>query len=231
MIGGVWVGCGWALAQPAPADLASLQKTAEMKTAEWDALAKTLESRLVRMLPCDARVRSSIDEVDRASDARITAVSQYLQAAAAQSRADAQLVAQAIAMQEAAAHEVEIDRAEAEQERIAIDAQLGDLAESLKRRASLSEAHKSLAGIAEMVRMRTVSAEQAAQQRIALMGALRDLAAAYDAREKGIQTEIAALNTESSRWKDYYAARIARAQTECAITNQGPDRQPRRKKR
>ncbi len=224
---GVLLGAALAAAQPSP-DLAALQKTAEAKTAEWDGLARTLESKLVRMLPCDARVRTSIEEVSRASDARIAALSQYLEAAAAQTAANGKMIAQAIAAQEAMGREIESERAEADQVRIAIDAQLADLSDSLKRRATLSEAHKTLGSIAAMVQQRVADAQQQGARRTALLTALRELEAANQAEEKAIRTEISALILENTRWTEYYTARIARAQTECSITNQAPPERPQR---
>jgi len=210
--------------------LVALQQAVEKKTADWEALAKTLESRVARMLPCDARVRTSIEDVSRAADTRTAALAQYLQAAAAQAHADSQMVAQALANQEAAAHEMEVDRAEDEQERIAIDAQLADLSESLKRRQQLADAQRSLVAISALIRQRASTAQQQVAQRAALTAALRDLAAAYEARDKAIQAEVAAVGVEEARWKDYYAARIARAQTECAITT-APSRPSQQKKK
>lgn len=209
--------------------MAALQQSVDQKTADWDSLARTLESRLARMLPCDPRVRTAIEDVNKASDARLAALSQYWQAAAAQAHADVLSVAKALADEDAAARDVDTARAEAEQQRIAVDAQLADLADSLKRRAQLDEAGKALTAIAEQVRQRVAAADQESAKRTALTAALRDLQVACLAREKSIQTEIAALTIETARWSDYYASRIARAHTECSITNQGPTR-PLRKK-
>jgi len=212
-----------------PGRLATLQENVEQKTTAWDSLAKTLESRLARMLPCDARVRTAIEDVSAASDARLNALAQYWQTAAVQAHADVQSVAKALADQDAAAREIDSSRAEAEQQRIAVEAQLADLTESLRARPQLSDAQKSLASIAEQSRQRAAGAEQESARRAALASALRDLQTALIAREKAIQTEMAALTVETARWGDYYAARIARAHTECSITNQGPAR-PLKKK-
>jgi hypothetical protein len=46
-----------------------------------------------------------------------------------------------------------------------------------------------------------------------------DLAATYRARVSALENELNALNGESARWTAYYAARLARTQVECAITN------------
>jgi len=183
------------------------------------------------MLPCDARVKTSIEEVNRASDARVAALSLYLQAAASQSQNDAQAVAQAIAAQEALARETESERAEADQERIAIEAQLVDLADSLKRRPQLSDAQRTLGSINEMVKQRLSDAQQKAARRTAVIAALRELSDASQAREKAIRTEIAALTLEGTKWSEYYAARIARAQMECSVTNQTPERPAARRKK
>lgn len=221
------VGSVCAFAQPP--SLASRQQLAEQKTAEWDALAKTLESRLARMLPCDPRVRMAIEDVSKASDARLGALSQYWQSVAAQAHADVQSVTDALARQDLAARDIDVTRAEAEQQRIAVEAQVADLAESLKRRPQLADAQKSLAAIADQIRSRAATADQESGKSAALVAALRDLQAACVAREKSVQTEIAALTVETARWGNYYAARIARAHTECSITNQAPSR-PLRKK-
>ncbi len=221
-----------AIACASAQDLASLQKTAEAKTGEWDALAKTLEGKLVRMLPCDARVRTTIEEVNRASDARIAALALYLQAAAAQVQAQENIIAPAIAAQEAAAREVESDRAEADQERIAIDAQLAELEESLKKRPQLLGAQQSLSAVAQMVRQRVAGSAQQTARNTALVEALRELYAACEARKGAIQKELTTLTAESTRWSDYYTARIARSATECSITNQGgTDQRPRQRKK
>ncbi len=219
-----------ALAQQQPDSLTALQQAAEQRTSEWDGLARTLEGKIARMLPCDARVRTTIEEVNRASDARLAALGKYLQAAASEASAASQLAARTLAEQEGLARELELERAEADQQRIAVDAQLSELAESLKRRGQLAEAQKTLAAIAELVRQRVAGAQQQAAKRAALVTALRELTGAYQAREKSLQTESAALAIEASRWGDYYAARIARAHTECSITNQWPSRPLQRKK-
>lgn len=216
--------------QPANAlSAAALEQLAEKKSADWNALAKALEAKLVRLLPCDPRTPGSIEEVKNASESRLAAGLQYLQAAAVQAHADTEMVAQAIAAQEAAARESDSERAEADQERIAVEAQLADLADSFKRRAALSDAQKALAVIVDLARQRGLAAQNQAARRNSLLTALGELLAASQARETAIQTEIAALNLETARWNDYYAARIARAQTECVITNQAP-RSPQRKK-
>jgi hypothetical protein len=218
----------------APADLlALLQQAAEKRAAEWDALAKGLEVKLARMLPCDPRVRASIDEVSRASDARLAALATYLQAAAAQAKTDLDRVQGLLTSQEFASKESATEKAEAEQELAAIDAQSADLAESAKRRAALAEAQAKLSEVAALIRERMSRAQQQETRREALAGALRQVASTYEARQKAFDTERSALATENTRWAEYYAARMSRAQMECAVTNPAvaaPTRAPQRKK-
>jgi len=224
--GVVFAASAWGQSQPDP--LAQQQQIAEKRAADWDALAKALEVKLARMLPCDPRVRTSIEEVGRSSDARLAAMATYLQAAAAQAKADVDRIQRLLAEQESAAKEIQIEKAEAEQERAAIEGRAADLAESAKRRESLSEAQKKLAEIAAMTRERSTRAQEQVARREALAVVLRQVASTYQARQKALETELSALVIETSRWGEYYNARMSRAQTECAVTN--PTGPPQRKK-
>jgi chromosome segregation ATPase len=209
--------------------LTTLQQAAAKTTADWDAVAGSLEARVARMLPCDKRVRAAIDEVSQASDARLAALSRYLQAASAQARKDAEAARAALADHEKNAHEIEAERTEPQQDLTAVEAQLADLVESAKRRAALDGAQKKLEAIAAAARQRVEAEDQQAGRFAALSASLRELAAAYDSRQKAVEGEISALAIETTRWSDFYAARFARAQTECSITNAAPAR-PRKKK-
>jgi chromosome segregation ATPase len=219
-----------AAAQDKPPEAApSPQELAAKKSAEWEALAGNLEAKIARMLPCDARVRTSIEEVSRASDSRVAALAQSLQEAAAQARRDAEAARSALAEQEMHAREMEAERAEAEQEQAAVDAQLADLSENAKRRAALDGAMTKLESIAASLKQRVATAEEQNARRASLTASLRDLVGSYDARLQALETSILAASKEATRWKEYYAARVARAQTECSLTNQAPRRQPKKK--
>ncbi len=222
-----WTASAWGQADSAD-PLAALQLVAEKRSADWDTLAKSLEVKLARMLPCDPRARTSIEEVNRASDARLTALAQYLQASAAQAKADVDRIQRLLADQESATKDVEIEKAEADQERAAIEGRASDLAESARRRPSLSEAQKKLTEIAAMTRERTARAQEQVARREALAVALRQIGESYRARQKAVEMELSALVIETSRWGEYYAARMARGQTECSVTN--PTGSPQRKK-
>jgi hypothetical protein len=211
-------------AGPAP----SARDIAAKRAAEWEALAKALDSKIARMLPCDPRAKGAIEEVSRASEARLAAIGEVLKMALAQANADTERVRAALAAEDASLREVETERADSEQERIAVDSQLADLTASAKRREGLDEARKKLAEIAAITTSRVNQAEDQFQLRATLDISLRDLMAAGHARQVAIQNEQAALAAEASRWSDYYAARLARAQVECSIT--GAPSSPQRKK-
>jgi hypothetical protein len=223
-----------AVGQTSPADpLTPLEQAAEKKAADWDALAKALEVKLARMLPCDPRVRTSIDEVSRASDTRLAAFAVYLEAAAAQAKTDLERVQGVLSAQEFAIKESSTEKTEADAELAAIDGQAADLAESVKRRPSLAEAQNKLSEIAAMIRERAPRAQQQETRQEALAAALRQVASTYEARRKAFETERSALLIENTRWGDYYTARMSRAQMECAVTNPAaatPPRAPQRKK-
>src|ERR1700687_2232983 len=71
---------------------AALQENAAKRTTEWSTLATGLERRLARLLPCDPRVRTSIEEVSRASDARTVALTSYWTTASIQSKAQIEAI-------------------------------------------------------------------------------------------------------------------------------------------
>jgi hypothetical protein len=203
-----------------------LQEAAAKKTADWETLARALDAKLARLLPCDPRSRADIDDVSRASEARLAALQLYLQTAAAEAKRDAQAARAALTEQEIATREMETERAEAQQERVAIEGQLADLTESAKHRESLESARKKLEGIAAAARQRVANTEQQAARRAALNKSLGGLASAYESRQRAMEAEVSTLAIETLRWSDYYSARILRAQTECTIT----DSSPRKKK-
>src|SRR5580698_10448165 len=72
---------------PVPA-LASLTQTARRTTEDWEKLAQGLETSISGLLPCDPKGPAAITEVSRASDIRLAALADYLQAAAEQALRD-----------------------------------------------------------------------------------------------------------------------------------------------
>ncbi len=237
MIRMVWLGtlCAViAIAQEKPAvSLAALREAAQQKTLEWDALAQDLETRIARMLPCDPRLTGAIEEVSRASEARLTALRQYLEADQARAKSDAAAAAGFISAQDTLKLELNQERAEADQERVAIEGLLVEAGESAKRSASLAEAERVLEAIAQMARQRGAQAEGQATGSDAFAGTLADLGASLKARQTALDNEMRVLDAEIPRWKEFYAARLARAQAECTVINpQAPvQRRPARRKK
>ena len=213
-----------AFAQPAAdtsANQAALRQTAEKKSAEWEALAKALDNKIQRMPPCDARVRQSIDEVRVASEARLAALSEVLRSAIVQASAETQRGKDALAGEEANLREAATERGDTEQERVAVNAELADLKDTAKRRDGFDEPLKKLGDIADRTEARADNANRQIEVRALFSVALRDLLAAEQKRQEALDREQAALAAETSAWEQYYAARIARADTECLVIGGG----------
>lgn len=217
----------FARAQSADA-IAALRETADKASTNWDALAKSLEPRIARLLPCDPNSRAAVEEVSHASDARLSALSAYLKAAAARAKDDTEAAKRVLAAQAALAGGWNTERAEAEQENVAIDAQLADLKESMRKRATLAGAEQVLVEIARMVKERGAKSSDQAARKDALNAALGDLVVAYQDRQTALENESAQLDAEAAKWSAYYAARLSRSALECAIVNNPA---PARKKR
>jgi hypothetical protein len=195
-------------------DLAALEQTAQKRGLEWEALAKDMNDRVARILPCDPRALAAVNEVSQASEARLAALAEYLRAVSSQAFAETAAARSLLSAEEKRAVEASLERADAGQEQTAVDTQSDALALSVKQRTSLEVPQKLLGQIAEMIRQRATSA-------VAL---LRDLVAKFEARDVALREEFAASEAERARWNGYYAARRARAQIECSITQIGATR-------
>ncbi len=206
--------------RPAP-DLAALEQTAQKRQTEWESLAKDLNERVARILPCDPRSTASISEVSRASEARLAALADYLRAASVKAFAETASAKILLDAEERRAVEAGLERADAGQEQTAVDTQSDGLAESVKQRTSLEVPQKILEQISAMVHQRVAAAEQQAGTADADVALLRDLVTKFDARDAALRDEAVAFEAERVRWNGYYAARLARAQTECSITQIG----------
>jgi chromosome segregation ATPase len=199
--------------------LPSLAETAAKASAAWANLAKGVEGRIARMLPCDPRLTAAIEEVSQASEARLAAVNQYVQAAVLESQQDSETARAALTVEQASARELETDRAEIEQERIAVEGQLSDLTDSAKRRPALEDARVKLQQIASSLDARGADLQAQIAKRATLVASLGAVLSARQARQRALEAQLSALPVETQRWNDYYAARLARARTECEITN------------
>jgi hypothetical protein len=218
---------GVAFAQEKPVDpLVTLRSEAEKSSANWEALAKGLEAKIAHLLPCDPKSKAAVEEVSAASSARLAAVSTYLRAAAARAKNDTEAAKRVLAAQTALAGGWNTERAEADQERVAIEGQIADLKESMRVRGSLSGAEQVLEEIAAMTKERSAKADEQSGFRDTLASLLGGLVVAYQDRQAALENESALLDAESAKWSVYYSARLARAATECSIIS--PNAQRRR---
>lgn len=208
-------------AQNAALDVATLQQAAQKRHAEWEALAKDMNDRVSRILPCDPRALAAVNEVSRASESRLAALSDYLRAVSIRAFGETAVVRSLLNSEERHAVEATLERADAGQEQTAVDTQLDALAQSVKQRASLEAPQKSLAQIAAMIHQRLTALDQHAGSADAAVPLLRDLVAKFEARDAALREEFAASEAERARWNGYYAARRTRAQIECTITQIG----------
>ena len=216
-----------AAAQGNPTDSVTvLEQAAQKATTAWQSIAANLDSRVARMLPCDPRAKTAIDEVARASQARLAALAQYWQAAATLTAGRAEGARRLLAKEEARTADVNADRAQREEALAAIQQQAAALAESANLQAALAGPQSGLAQIVDMAQHSAALARNQADQRDLVVGALRNLVSAYQAHDAALRDAASAFETERGRWNSYYAARQARAQTECAITTAAPARPP-----
>jgi hypothetical protein len=162
-----------------------------------------------------------VEEVNRASEARITALTTYWLAVSGKFKNQTEAIGRLMAQEEARKDEWTSDRTEAEQERAGVAEQSGFLAVSVNRSPALGTAQVALASTAQamgqiekQVRERDSTGDQ-------LVKELRDLLTTSQTRQNAVEAELRLISTEGTRWSAYYAARLSRAQTECVITN-GP---------
>jgi len=208
------------IAQEKPANtLASLRETAQQKTAEWDVLAQDMEARIAHLLPCDPRVSGAIEGVSHASDDRLAALRRYWEADQARARSDAEAASRLIPGQDELKAELDAERVEAGQERAAIESLQVEVGESSKRRPLLEDARKALEGVAERTRQRGALAEAQTTAGDALGRAFAELGAALKTRQAALENEMRSLDAEIPHWREYYTARLTRAQAECAAIN------------
>jgi trans-aconitate methyltransferase len=226
LLGIVCLAAARAQNSPAPDTLASLDQAVQRSLATWNSMAKDLDARVARLLPCDARATAAITDVSRASEGRLTALAEYLRAAAANANVETSAAKVLLNRETARASDDSPERADTAEELAAVQKQIDALTSSAKQRASLDDANKVLQQIGATVKDRAMLAEQQPANAATVQGALRDLVAAFEAREAALKDETVAFEAERARWNGYYAARLARAQTECSITKTAPPKPP-----
>jgi hypothetical protein len=209
-----------ARAQDKPVDsIAALRQAADKAAADWDALAKGLEPKIARLLPCDPSSRAAVEEVSRASEARLAALAAYLKAAASKARNDTEGAKQVLAAQAALAGGWNTERTEADQQGAAIETQVGDLKESMRKRGTLAGAEQVLTEIARMVKERATKSSDLSARKDVVNALLGDMVVAFQDRQTALEKESAQLDAETVRWNAYYTARLTRAALECTIIN------------
>jgi hypothetical protein len=212
---------GVAWAQEPAHSIASLQQDAAKKSIEWNTLAAKLEQRVARLLPCDRLVRGAVEEARLASEARTAALTAYWTALSDKSRNQTAAIQRLLAQEEARKGEWTGDRAEAEQDRVAVAGQIDALAQSAHKLPALAAAQQALTDSAQAMRPIETQIQERENTGDQFASEGRDLLAAAQARQRAIDAQLNFIAEEGLRWNSYYAARLARAQTECAVTGGG----------
>lgn len=197
---------------------ADLAHTADQKNTEWVTLAAALEMKIARMLPCDARVKSAIEEVSRASDVRFAAMDAYWQQQAGRSKEQAQTVETLITEMEGLLPAWKAERTDAAQAQARLEDQALDLKESLRRVSALAPASRVLDGMIRNSETLVSTSGEQEEAVIQLNIRWNDVIHSTQLRDAAIENHIKALAGERDRWSAFYAARIARAQMECSLT-------------
>ena len=210
--------------KPAVSDAA---RTAEQKNAEWVALASALELKVARLLPCDTHVKSSIEEVARASDVRFAAIAAYWQELQDRSKDQAKSARRLIEENEALVAAWKNERADSEKAQARLADQTLDLKESQRTISALVPAARILDGIARNSEALAGQSAERETEIAELNARWNDVIRAAQLRDASIENQVKALAGERDRWSAYYAARIARGQMECSLTS-SPSSTPRK---
>jgi len=211
---------GALLAQDTEANsLARLQENAAKRTTEWNLLATNLEQRLARLLPCDPRVRTSIEEAGRAYDARTVALTSYWTMVSIKSKAQIEAIRGLLAEEEGRAGDWAKDHTEAQLDVATTAAQAAALGPAIRQLPALANPQKNLEAIAQMYRTIEGQTQERETSVGQLVDDLRELLKSSQTRQAAIEDQLKAIGTEGQRWSGYYAARQLRAQIECSIVN------------
>lgn len=211
-----------------PAQIPALRQSAEQKTQAWETLAKSLETRIRGLLPCDPKIAMAVEEVSRASDARLTAFSDYFRAVLTETSVRATEAARLLDYQAHTGNQfLETEHAEGVEERAGIDSQISQLVANPGRKAEIGEPEAALREVATLTDQRNLVMVQQSVRSDALNESLRALVSQLQAAESAIKALSAAHATEADRWRVYYVARLARVQAECVAINPTPAPRPR----
>jgi hypothetical protein len=202
----------------APSALAALEQTVRQRTAEWERLAQGLDASIRRLLPCDPKAAEAITEVSKASGARIAALSAYLQEAGRQTSLQTEAARRLLASVQPLGADLSLEKSDVAQEQLGVRGQIAALADSGQRRPSFSTAQDALRQIAALEQQRSDAADSEISHDDAAREAVRGLLIQMEEREAALKETQAKFETERARWSAYYAARLARAQTECSVS-------------
>jgi hypothetical protein len=204
---------------PAPGSLAALQQSVSQRTAEWSTLATNLEQRVARLLPCDPQVRAAIEEASRASQARSVALTSYWTVASLQSKTQVEAIRGLLSQEEGRVADWVADASQAQADVGFAKAQGTTLAASVPQIPALANPQKDAEAIAEQYRLLEKQAQDRAAAHGRLVDDLRELLNTSQARQAAIDQRVGTVSAEGQRWSAYYAARQARAQSECFLIN------------
>jgi hypothetical protein len=198
--------------------LTTLEQAVKQRTAEWDALARNLDSSILQLLPCDPKAAVAITEVSKASGARVAAVAAYLEAAGRQTALQTAAARLVLASVQPLGGDLAAEKSDLAQELSGINGQIAILTDSGQRRPAFNGAQDALRQIAALAQQRSDAADSGISHGDAAAGTVRALLDQLEAREAALKEAQAAFETEGSRWSAYYSARLSRAQTECNVT-------------
>jgi hypothetical protein len=214
-------------AQNAPQDisgansLAALQQAVKQRTADWDTLARNLDTSILKLLPCDPKAAAAITEVSKASEARVAAMAAYLEAAGRQAALQTGAARQVLASVQPLGGDLVAEKSDLAQEQSGINGEIAVLTDSAQRRPAFDGAQDALRQIAALAQQRSDAADSGISHGDAAAGAVRALLDQLEAHAAALKEVEAAFEVEGSRWSAYYATRLARAQTECTVTKGG----------
>jgi membrane-bound lytic murein transglycosylase len=173
------------------------------------------------MLPCDAGAITTIEETHKASTARMAAVSAYTKALADQAAQDVAIASQIQRTEVDYSMSLSAERTDTEQERAGAETQMRNLAESVRKRVSLTAASDELQALEALVRERANLVGANATATEAVLPRYASLVQALEKREAALRKQVSALEEERTKWNGYYAARLARARVECSSSGMG----------
>jgi hypothetical protein len=182
-------------------------------------LAANLEQRVARLLPCDPQARAAIDEVSRASEARSVALTSYWTVASLQSKTQVEAIRALLSQEAERVGDWVVDASQVQADVVFAKAQGTSLATSVPQIPAMANPQTDLAAIAEQYSTLEKQAQDRAAVHGRLVDGLRGLLNASQARQAAIDERVRTVSVEGQRWSAYYAARQARAQSECVLIN------------